>query len=68
MCKYRIPIGFFYSKKRKWLEAIQKYWLEKAQSFEQRSAEGADTDSQDELDHGVHPTDENVGSYSKKQI
>ena len=33
MCKYRISIGFFYSKKRKWLAAIWKYWLEKAQSL-----------------------------------
>ena len=65
MCGYRIPIGLFYSKKRKQLEAIQIYWLEKAQSFEQRSDEVADTDSQDEFDHGVHPTDENVGSYYK---
>ena len=65
-CKSRIPLSFLYSKKRKWLEAIWKYWLEKAQSFELRSDEGADTDGQDELDHGVHPTDKNVETCHKK--
>ena len=61
-----MPIGFLCSKKRKWLEEIQKYWVEKAHLFEQRSDEGADTDSQDELDHGVHPTEKNVVHYGKK--
>ena len=32
------------------------------------SVEGALTDSQDEMDHGVHPTDPNVISYKKNKV
>ena len=43
------------------------YWLEKVHAFEQRSDKGTDTNSQDEMNHRVHPTDENVVSYCKKR-
>ena len=66
ICKYGMCIGFLCSKKRKWLEEVWRYWLEKAHSFEQQSDEGVDMDSQEELDHGVHSTDENMVSYCKK--
>ena len=43
----------FYSKRRKHLEAIHRYCKEEVESYNQRSDEGADTDSQDSLDHGI---------------
>ena len=55
-----------YSKKRKCLERIGKYWKQKAQAYEERSDEGAETDSQDEQEHSVWPTDTNVLTYQKK--
>ena len=57
----------FYSKCRKCLEAMWWYWKGKADYYNKRSDEGADTDSQDERDQGVQPTDLNVMSYKKKK-
>ena len=42
------------------LGKISKYWKEKAECYNERSDEGANTDSQDEYDHGVQPTDTNA--------
>ena len=58
----------FYSKHRKHLEAICHYWKEKLDYYNERSDEGADTDSQDERDHGVQSTNLNVMSYKKKNL
>ena len=57
----------FYSKCRKHLEAIRWYSEGKVDYYNERLDEGADTDSQDERDHGVWPTDPNVMSYKKKK-
>ena len=64
--RYGMFIGFPCSKKRKQLEQIMEHWRQKAQTYEQRSDEGAKTDSQDKCDHSVWPTDENVAAYCKK--
>ena len=39
------------------MEHIWEYWRQKSQIYEQRSDEGADTDSQDKCDHGMWPPD-----------
>ena len=44
---------------------MSKYWKKKMDEYNERSDEGAITDSQDELDHGVHPTDPNIMEYQK---
>ena len=59
-------IGFPCSEKRKWLERIREYWREKAQAYEDRTDEGAETDNQDKWDHVVQPTDTKVAMYHRK--
>ena len=56
---------FLYSKCQKWGK-MANYWKRKKQEYNERLDEGAITDSQDELDHGVHPTDPNVMGQQKK--
>ena len=55
---------FLYSKLWKW-EKMAKYWKRKMQEYNERLDKGAIMDSQDELDHGVHPMDPNVMGYQK---
>ena len=55
----------FYSKWQKQLDKISQYWRKMADQLANRSDEGALTDSQDEIDHGVWPTYPNVLSYKK---
>ena len=57
--------AFLYSKHQKQLEGISKHWREKVEGYNERSDEGAITDSQDEYDHGVCPMDPNVMEYQK---
>ena len=47
-----------------WKQA--KYWKRKMEEYNKRSDEGAIRDSQDEFNHGVHPTDPNVLGYQKE--
>ena len=42
---------------------MSKYWKEKVECYNERSDEGAITDSQDEYDHGVQQMDPNVMEY-----
>ena len=58
--------AFPYSKHQKCLEKVSKFWKNLAEAYNKRSDEGADTDIQDECDHGVWPMDPNVMSYKKK--
>ena len=44
---------------------IRRYWKAKAEAYKQRSDERVHTDSQDSLNHGVWPTDQNVAMYRK---
>ena len=59
---------FLYSKCRICLKEISKFWKSQADLYNERSNEGADTDSQDKTDHGVQPTDANVMAYKKKKL
>ena len=45
------------SKRKKHLEAVQRYWKQQAEIYSQCLDEGADTDSQDSVDRGVHSSD-----------
>ena len=44
---------------------MAKYWKKKMEKYNERSDEGAITDSQDEFDLGVCPMDPNVMEYQK---
>ena len=56
-----------FSKKRKHLQEIWKFWRRKWETYENRSDEAPETDSQDSEDHGVWPTGPNAMSYTKKK-
>ena len=66
VCTYRRFTGLSCSKRRKHLEEVRQYWKEKAEAYYKRSDEGADTDSQNSLDHGVQPTDTTITTHQKK--
>ena len=57
-------LAFLYSKHEKW-EKLAKYWKKKMEEYNERLDEGTIMESQDEFDHGVHPTDPNVMEYQK---
>ena len=58
--------AFPYSRHQKCLEEMSKFWKNQVEAYNERSDEGADTDSQDECDYGVQSTDLNIMSHKKK--